>query len=444
MINEENLNKIYDSIIEGNELTTKRLNSYGFNSRDITTLINRKKIRRIKRGYYTFLSSNDLVLYGKKLISLKKYNEAETCFEKSYEISPNAFEICLQLFLREIKLKNYSEAFKYFDCLYKNSNSYCIKDNNFYLYLLNMITEVPEKYKECIRTLTFDDIKLNIKDTKLKNPSLQNKIRLTAYNRYFSLASRQLNDLVKQEKLSISNLIISILLEQAFTEQHLVIDKKLELIKNKQYQEFINYLEQLQKRYKLNSADKYALILAKDLVDIIDGKIPKQQSISCNNIFKAIDSKNYEQALKFSKVRLKKENQDFGKNIIHILLLEITKILSKKGMNKSNQNYAINNIKAIASLMLSKPEIEEVCKKFNLNDEQKCIVLLILAKDLYLQGDILSGDKYLKQAEKIKSTSKKIKDLLEEIRKNKKLYKSITKKETKQLVLKQGGIKNDK
>ena len=35
MINEETLKNLYEGIVNGNELTTKELNSYGFNSKDL-------------------------------------------------------------------------------------------------------------------------------------------------------------------------------------------------------------------------------------------------------------------------------------------------------------------------------------------------------------------------------------------------------------------------
>ena len=53
-INEENLNKLYEGIVKGNELTTKELNSYGFNSKDLADLIKQGRLERVKRGYYSF------------------------------------------------------------------------------------------------------------------------------------------------------------------------------------------------------------------------------------------------------------------------------------------------------------------------------------------------------------------------------------------------------
>ena len=69
MINEENLNKMYDGLIDDRELTTKELNSYGFSSKDLTHLISDGFLVRIERGHYSILSIDNLFHYGKQLIA---------------------------------------------------------------------------------------------------------------------------------------------------------------------------------------------------------------------------------------------------------------------------------------------------------------------------------------------------------------------------------------
>ena len=120
MINEENLNKLYEGIINGNELTIKELNDYGFNSKDIA-----------------------------------EYDKATECFNKCYELDPTHSGTCFQLFLRSITKKDYESAFKYFEVLSDTENPYYSADSNFYLYLLSIITDIPDKHKEYARYLKF-------------------------------------------------------------------------------------------------------------------------------------------------------------------------------------------------------------------------------------------------------------------------------------------------
>ena len=43
MINQENLNKLYEGVIDNKELTTRELATYGFNSKDLAALIKQTK-----------------------------------------------------------------------------------------------------------------------------------------------------------------------------------------------------------------------------------------------------------------------------------------------------------------------------------------------------------------------------------------------------------------
>ena len=86
MINVEDLEKIYNGVIDGVNLTTKQLNDYGFNSTDINSLIDENIIKRVKRGYYSFIDVDKLLYYGKKIYANKEYDRANSCFERCYEI----------------------------------------------------------------------------------------------------------------------------------------------------------------------------------------------------------------------------------------------------------------------------------------------------------------------------------------------------------------------
>lgn len=105
MISEENLGRLYEGIIDHEELTTKLLNEYGFCSGDLTKLVKEGIIERISRGHYSLLSVDDLYNYGKTLISLRKYGEATLCFKRCYELDPYHINTCLSLFLIGIKKK---------------------------------------------------------------------------------------------------------------------------------------------------------------------------------------------------------------------------------------------------------------------------------------------------------------------------------------------------
>ena len=344
MINKENLNSMYNGLIDEKKLKTKELNSYGFNSKDLTDLINDGVLERVKRGYYSFLSIDDLFCYGKQLIASKEYDKATACFKKCYELVPNHLGACFQLFLRAVKSKNYEEAFIYFEHFYDSDNEYYNSDSNFYLYLLSMITEIPEQHREYAKYLKLEDIRVDFNDKRYNDPYSQNKVRISALNQKFILASKQLNGLIKQHgRLSVQDIIIKALLSQAIEVQNEFKKNIAHLAVEKDYKEIISRLEQVQEQHHLSVADECILFLAREICKLKEtGIIPEKEVFSTNKLFEAINGKNFELALSLSKDYNEKSNIDSSDNAMFTLLKDITELIKIK-TNKSKEPSKANN-----------------------------------------------------------------------------------------------------
>ena len=329
MINEETLKNLYEGIVNGNELTTKELNSYGFNSKDLSDLIEQGSLERIKRGYYSFLTIDDLFYYGKKLIAEKEYEKATKCFEKCYELDPTHSGACFQLFLRSINKKDYEAAFRYFDVLSNTDNPYYSADSNFYLYLLSIITNVPEKHKDYARYLKMEDIRVDFHDKRYEDIPAQNKIRIAVLQRKFPYALKQLKDLTtKHGTLTVQDIITRTLLFQAVEAETLSKNTLLELAKTKQYDEMISYLEDKQQRHNLSLTDSYTLKLTKELLNIQDSHIsPEKRIFQTEKLFEAIDGCNYELALQLSNSYNQKNNINSAENTINLLLSDMVELI---------------------------------------------------------------------------------------------------------------------
>ncbi len=349
MINEENLNKMYNGLIDEKELTTKELNNYGFNSKDLTDLINDGVLERVKRGYYSFLSIDDLFYYGKKLIASKEYDKATVCFKKCYELDSNHLGACFQLFLRAIQSKEYSKAFTYFDRFYNSNNKYYNNDSNFYLYLLSMITDIPEKYIEIAKNLQLEDIRVDFNDKRFKDVYFQNKVRISALNQSFIFAFKQLNELIKQNgKLSSQDIVINTLLFQAIKIQTDEKNKINNLIREKKYKEIIFYLKEVQKKHNLSVKNEYILLLAREISKLEEtGIIPKKEVISTKKLFEAVNGKNFELALSLSKDYIEKNNIDPDDNAIFMLLKDITELIKFKTNKSKEQPIVTSTVKNI-------------------------------------------------------------------------------------------------
>lgn len=215
MINQENLNRMYDGIVDGVELTTKKLNNYGFNSKDLEVLINDNVLQRISRGHYALVSVDDLFSYGKTLIKQKEYSKAKICFEECYNLDKMHLPTCFQLFFINICESNYDKAFEYFEVFYSSDTEYQ-NNANFYLYLLHMITDIPEKHKQFAKFIKLEDVKVNHKGVNINDAKIQNKIRLEALNEKFVTA---LNLFKRYPSHNFYDVIIKILLNKAIFVQ---------------------------------------------------------------------------------------------------------------------------------------------------------------------------------------------------------------------------------
>lgn len=103
--------------------------------------------------------------------------------------------------------------------------------------------------------------------------------------------------------------------------------------------------------------------------------------------------------------------------------------------NDINEYYGIDDIEGIANLVASGLDVIEACKQFNLTIEQIGIVLLIFARECYLQNNFTLGDYYLYKAERFDGKTPLIIRLLDSIRKNKKFYSNREQNDHKRLIL---------
>lgn len=404
MINEENLDKINKSIIKKDVLTTKELNEYGFNSLDLKNLVTNNTLKRIKRGYYSLASVNDLFFYGKRLLVKKEYERANECFKRCFELDPNNNGACFQLFFYEIQKENYEKAFKYFEVFYNantnDDNKFYNSDNNFYLYLLNMIIKLPEKYNEIVASLEFKDIRVDFKDKRYEKTKEQNEFRSFAFNKKFLLAMKKLNILIEKTGNRRQNIIIKGLLSKAIEVQKEKIEIITNLAKEKEYDKLIEFLERLNNEHKLSMAEEYTLLLAKELNNTIKtNMVPQYTYLAADNFFEAIDKRNFNRALKLNLEYVQSLNQNIKENTNHILLKEITKLTlvnSKKEVkehkkeNVYNKEFLISKLEELEKrgIIILEPmndeEIEEVnniicnisnIKSFTIGENPKQIVL---------------------------------------------------------------------
>lgn len=338
MTNLEKMNNIYSAVVEGGDLTTKRLNNLGFNSKDLNDLIKEGKLERVKRGLYQLKDVDGLFHYGKRLIAKRNLEKADLCFEKCYLLDPNHLGTCFQMFLRNIKRENYEKVFELYDKLSKSDNEYYNKDLNYYLYLLSIITKVPQKNREYARYLTFDDMKVSLDDKRYSDTLKENQIRSCALNRKFAFALSKQKELISAHGyVTVQDMVARDLLYQAVCRESISKETILDLIKAKKYDEIVYHLLEKEKMHKLSENEGYILKLVYEILALNKtDKITVIKPTNSKSLFEAIDNKDFHKALKFSNEYSRKNNFSKDSNPIYLLLDEIC-ILTKEKINKAKK-----------------------------------------------------------------------------------------------------------
>lgn len=338
MINQENLNKLYDGVIkENNNLKTSELNQYGFHSKDIKKLIDEGVLKRVKRGYYQFISVRDLYDYAMHLVSIGNYVKSKLCFEACYKINPRYNDICLRLFFNCVRYSDYLESVKYFDVLFHTGNEVQMKDNNCYLYLLNMIIDLPEQYRDYANKIKFEDIEIDSSDKK-QYSRLNNEIRHALFHKKLDYAYELVNQ--SESKKYFPNDIIKTLIIGLKEMRKKIRAHVITLAKDKRYKDIVEFLEQHQRKQNFYKVNEYYLILAKRLLEIKKTrKVPNPVELSTKSLFTAIDSKNFQLALSIQDAYIQENNLLPEDDLFHILLTDINSLIQEikeEELKKSN------------------------------------------------------------------------------------------------------------
>ncbi len=277
------------------------------------------------------LNKEELLLYGKQLITEKEFQKASEVYKRILEIDPNNQEAVLQLFFNYILVKDYEEVFKYYDklCDITKDNKDEEADNKYFLYLLNMITELPEKYQNQVKDIRLTDIKLNSQNKKYNNVTKQNNVRELAFYQKFIRALEQLQNKDNNNEIILQERIFKKLLKKALMVQNDNRNIITNLLQNKNYIEALEFIETIRTNHRLSYSEHQVYNLLKTYLEIdLTGKLPEITVLDTNNIIDAIKGKNYKLALEISNENEKINNSIQNKNIL-ILVKDIVNLVNK-------------------------------------------------------------------------------------------------------------------
>ena len=230
-------------------------------------------------------------------------------------------------FLNSITNKDYQKSFELIDQYLLSENKSELNDINYYLYLLNIITEVPEKYKLKVKKTKLNDIKIPTENEK--DLSEENKIRNFSLQKKFTHSLNHVNELLRNHKTPQLLISRTLLYQAVNVESH---NRTLlnRLFKKHDYEEMMNMLIQKQDRMHLATYEYYILLLLKEYYKIKTTKeIPTPTPLREESIINAIETNQFEKALELNTKYNELKNIPNERSIIYNLLVEIISLIDK-------------------------------------------------------------------------------------------------------------------
>lgn len=330
-MNREKLYQIYDTILNGEKITTEKLYSYGINKNELEEIINKNKLDKIGPDEYTISSNESLYHFGVALTNNREYDRGIKYLEKYYEINPDNLEVKLVLISVYISRKQYQKIFPILDELSKTDNKKEQKDYNLILYLLSLVCNYPDKYIDKILNLQYDDILYTSNDVLSTDVSSHNQMRIRIMQNKIHQAETTFNTrLINTYSSKAERDITKKLLVEAKRLDNLRNETLEQYAKNKEYKNIISFIEKKKKKMRLSLADELIYKITKDIIRIKEiNKIPKPQVNEAENVKTAVDGKNYYLALKLNGSNFKEISDNNIRRTITILLIDINKLISQ-------------------------------------------------------------------------------------------------------------------
>ncbi len=322
---------LWEAILNNTELTTKNLKELGYQkpSRLVETGI----LKRIKRGFYELDNIREFSYYG---MSLKDHNN-EKYYEvmvKCLELDPNFGSAIFQIFVYNLRKKDYYTALEYLTKLIEAGNPSYQKDYNLYLLILSRIIKLPDNYQEKVNKLNVFDIYAPNTDKRFLDRTTENKIRKAFYEGDYGLAIRlsSMHSSDGYPKIVYFQFLKAFLKKEPKAKPY----SNLEAAKNHDYDAIKKHLESLE---TLNSKNKMLYRVVTSYLEIAStGIIPEVTPYKVKRIDYMINANDFEAA--YNLVQTDPNCKEYS---IYYLLEDIHNLINKITF-ENNKVYTFDDI----------------------------------------------------------------------------------------------------
>ena len=280
---------IYQKIMKKSSISHEELKNLGYSETQIQGLVNFNYLKVDNLGYYQ-VDDEALVNEIYTLVKFKKL-ESKTAIQLYEEIinrNPTCQRAALNLFYNSIYNNNYSQALEYFKICFSPSTKFNFY--NYFIYILNFITELPEDLKKVVKINNFKNIMLDNENHELlteEEINMLNEIRESAFNSNW----KQAHELISEYYINYTKIG-----DYTAIEKHL-----LAIAKNKYFQinnEIKKLISKQEYQAALSTIEKFLLAKSKSnywkaIVTILKDIILLQEQKRIPNYFNRFQNREY-------------------------------------------------------------------------------------------------------------------------------------------------------
>lgn len=247
-------------------LSTKVLKSYGISANDLVYLKKAGYLESKKRGIYEFVDKKEDAL------------------------------------LSSLERGEYEEAVKIIEFRLVSASGKELKDLNLYLFILNLLIDLPEELRDMVKSFSKEDILYALGEG---GNIVENDARELILKQRFSQALDKYRSILNEDSIKDYKVLFDVL--ENVNELEIEFNNDInDLIDQKDYENLVMLLTKRQQILKLQSTHFAFLRIAEDMINIKEtGLIPQSTEPAYNNIFSYIYSRNYDKALECVDKRVK-------------------------------------------------------------------------------------------------------------------------------------------
>lgn len=320
---------MYDRFVENDELSSDDLLDLDLDEDDLSKFVEQGQLKIDGNGNYTVASSDQMLFLVKYFVDKGNNERADKVLYRAKELFPNNQRVASRVFADAVFDSDYDRAFENLDMMMETPNKHYIQDQNFWLYLLSLITEVPDKYKEKVKKMSFEDVCVLPTDHRYKNRKVTNEVRKAILKFSFKKAIDKVVETPEHKEKIFASTITMRLLYEAKEVNRNQRDEYLELIKDGNYLLLANELLTNSQIRKFSFNEICALMLTNDLISITQYKtLPKREHENdfYGDFYKSIYDCDYVSTLK-NNVGVTAFGEIFEK-LLENIIVEYNKLLA--------------------------------------------------------------------------------------------------------------------